>query len=77
MQSKQAWPIMEVLTAGDRATGTTVLQDLYAEHKETAVHTDLAVLWHDLGVALVDGKIVFNDSARLSKLRRALLQPPP
>ena len=77
MQSKRLWPISELLAIGDRATGTQVLQDLYAEHSVTAVNTDLPALWRDLGVALVDGQIIFNEQARLSELRRALLSAPP
>ena len=77
MQSEQTWPIAELLAVGDRATGTNVLQALYAEHSAAAVSIDLPALWRDLGVDLVDNVVVFNEKAPLSQWRHALLSAPP
>jgi hypothetical protein len=68
----QEWPVDEVLAIGDRATGTTVLQDLYAAAKDFPLQIDLDGLWRRLGVSLRDGRIVLDDSAPLSDVRRAI-----
>lgn len=45
-----AWPIEQVLTTGDAATGLTVLSDLYAAWKQRPIDPDLAGLWRRLGL---------------------------
>ncbi|WP_188564571.1 hypothetical protein [Undibacterium terreum] len=66
------WPILRALKAGDAATGMQVLSDLYAEMANKPVTPDLPVLWARLGVAMVDGKIVFNDRAAMAGIRQAI-----
>jgi hypothetical protein len=66
------WDLERALDAGDRATGVQVLAKLYDAHKETAVATDLAALWKELGVELRDGKVVFDEKAPLASVRRAI-----
>jgi hypothetical protein len=69
------WELSETLKIGDRATGTTVLRDLYAKWKDQAVQVDLASLWRDLGIA-ADGKSVrVVEDAPLAAVRRAITEP--
>jgi len=72
---REEWPIENALKVGDRATGHTVLMDLYNQMKATPVQTDLNDLWTRLGVAVVNGKVVFNDNAPLANIRKAITAP--
>jgi hypothetical protein len=69
------WPIEKVLEVGDRATGVTVLADLYNRMKATAVQFDLDDLWRKLGVEVNNGVVTFNDQAPLAKIRKAITEP--
>ncbi|PWR19854.1 hypothetical protein [Zavarzinia compransoris] len=69
------WSMAEVVAAGDAATGTTVLADLYAEMAERPAPTDLDRLFADLGVAERGGAVVFDEGAPLAALRRAITAP--
>ncbi|HTD03869.1 hypothetical protein [Undibacterium sp.] len=66
------WPILRALKAGDAATGTQVLTGLYAEMADKPVSPDLPALWSKLGVALVDGRVVFDDKADMAPIRQAI-----
>ncbi|GAC1515871.1 MAG: hypothetical protein NVS1B11_34650 [Terriglobales bacterium] len=44
------WPLRRVLEIGDQATGTRVLQQMYAQWGTTPVLVDLAALWKQLGI---------------------------
>jgi predicted metalloprotease with PDZ domain len=66
------WPIRRFLEVGDRATETTVLTEQYAAWARRPVMVELPALWRDLGVAVVDGEIAFDDEAPLAEHRRAL-----
>lgn len=67
------WPVERVLEVGDRATGTTVLHDVYARMAEKPEATDLAALWKQLGVMIGrDGTITFDDRAPLAAIRRGI-----
>jgi hypothetical protein len=70
---EQEWPIERVLKAGDQATGSSVLEDLYSQMKATPVHTDLADLWKRLGIEVTGGEVRYNDRAPLAKIRKAIL----
>ena len=70
------WSVERVFEAGDKATGTTVLADLYGQMKATAVHTDLQDLWLRLGVQTKNGAVTFDDHAPLADIRRAITSPP-
>ncbi len=70
------WPILRALKAGDAATGTHVLTELYADMADKPVAPDLPALWRKLGVGLVDGKVQFDDSAGMAKIRQAITSPP-
>ena len=69
------WPIERFLREGDRATGTTVLDELYQRHAEAAAGVDLAELWRRLGVSVTPEGVRFDDSAPMSAVRRGLTAP--
>jgi len=70
---KAEWPIERVLATGDRAVGTTSLEDLYARMKDSAYAPDLPALWRELGV-LADGDGVrLTDEAPLAGVRHAIM----
>ena len=59
----------------DKAVGVTVLEDLYAGMKDKPVDPNLPALWKKLGVALVNGKVVYDDSAPDAAIRKAITAP--
>lgn len=67
------WPIDRVLSVGDRATGVPVLRELYDEMKAKPVTVDLAALWRALGIQRRERTVVFDETAPLSAVRRAIL----
>jgi hypothetical protein len=66
------WPLDRAIAIGDKATGVTVLHDLYEQMKATPVTVDLDGLWRKLGVKELNGHIVFDDSAPLAAVRQAI-----
>jgi len=69
------WKLEDALKAGDRATGTSVLTELYAKMKDRPMPVDLSTMWKQLGVE-ADGKAVhLNDDAPLAAIRRAITSP--
>jgi hypothetical protein len=69
------WKLEDALKVGDRATGTSVLSDLYAKMKDQPMPVDLATLWKQLGIES-DGKTVhLNDDAPLAAIRLAITSP--
>ncbi len=69
------WPIEKVLRTGDAATGTTVLEDLYARLKDQPVSPDLMALWSSLGVQTAGNSVALSDSAPLAAVRQAIMRP--
>ena len=69
------WDINKTLALGDKATGTTVLLDLYQSMRDKPTPVDLDQLWTKLGIAMKDGDIAFNDKAPESNIRRAITAP--
>ena len=72
-----SWPIERILTAGDAATGTTVLRDLYLSMRDKPVSPDLDLLWTQLGIRQRDASVEFDDSVRLAGVRRAITRSAP
>jgi len=66
------WTIEKVIDVGDRATGTTVLRDLYNQMCCKPVTYDLDGLWRRLGVKYENGKVTFNDNAPMAAIRRSM-----
>ena len=69
------WPIERVLQTGDAATGTSVLEDLYAQMKDTPVTPDLMGLWRKLGVEPDGDSVRLTDDAPLASVRLSIMQP--
>jgi hypothetical protein len=67
------WPLPRVLAIGDRATGTTVLTDMYAKWSESPVPVDLPALWKELGVSAGPNHgVVLDGSAPLAGIRDSI-----
>ena len=67
------WPVSRVFATADAATGTKVLEDLYAQMKDKPMTPDLSALWAKLGVVSDDGTIKLRDDAPLADIRRAIM----
>jgi hypothetical protein len=59
--------------ACDRVTGTTVMSALVDRHFNKAEPVDLAMLWKDLGIAVVGDRIVLNDGAPSAQWRKLIV----
>jgi hypothetical protein len=57
------WTAEAVMAAGDAATATGVLRELYIAMKDAPCKTDLPALFASLGIAEVGGRIVVDDTA--------------
>lgn len=68
-------PIERVLKVGDAATGTTVLQDLYAQMKDKPAPPDLPELWLQLGIEPEGNSVAFRDDAPFAATRKAIMAP--
>jgi hypothetical protein len=69
------WKLEDALKAGDRATGTSALTDLYGKMKDQPMPVDLSEMWKQLGIES-DGKTVhLNEDAPEAKIRRAITGP--
>lgn len=68
----QDWTIDKALSIGDRATGVTVLTPLYEKMKDRPVTVDLDALWKQLGISREGGRAVFDESAPLAAIRKAI-----
>jgi hypothetical protein len=67
------WPLSRVLQIGDRATGTTVLTDMYAKWSEKPVDVDLQALWKELGVSAgPNNGVVLDAKAPLAGIRYSI-----
>jgi hypothetical protein len=71
------WPIARALAAGDAATQTDVLQELYARMKDEPVLFDLPQVFRELGVSEQGGAIVYDDAAPLAALRKRFVRGGP
>ncbi len=68
------WPIERVLKTGDAAVGAPVLEDLYAQMKDTPVTPDLMGLWRKLGVEPDGSSVRLTDDAPLAEMRQSIMQ---
>jgi hypothetical protein len=68
------WTLERVMRVGDAATGVDSIRRFHDHWGPHAVDPHLDSLWRKLGVAERGGIIVFDDSAPLAALRRALTQ---
>jgi hypothetical protein len=66
------WPLARALKVADQAVGVPVLEELYDRMKARPVTPDLPQLWKDLGINRQGETVVFDDSAPLAPVRRAI-----
>jgi hypothetical protein len=72
---RQDWKLEDALKTGDRATGVSVLTELYTKMKDRPMDVDLAALWRQLGIES-DGKTVhLIEDAPLAAIRRSITSP--
>jgi predicted metalloprotease with PDZ domain len=69
------WPLPRTLQVGDKATGTTVLTDMYKKWGDSPVVVNLPQLWAQLGVRDTASGIVFDSKAPLAPIREAITAP--
>jgi hypothetical protein len=69
------WPVDRVFSSGDRAVGVPVLEELYAQMKDSPVAPDLPALWHQLGVEPGEHSMRLRDDAPLADVRQAIMRP--
>ena len=66
------WDMPQFLDAGQQATGTSVLRELYAELAEKPGTVNLSALFARLGVRMQNGSLSLDDSAPLAKIRHSI-----
>jgi hypothetical protein len=66
------WHLAQVIETGDRATGTTVLAEMYAHMGKQHGPVDLDALWMRLGVSRPGATVVLDDHAPLAAVRRGI-----
>lgn len=66
------WSMARTLEAADKATGMTVLTELYAQMKDQAVATDLATVWQRLGLEVRGQRMRLADTPAAA-LRRSII----
>ena len=72
----QDWNIERAFAVGDKATGTTVLTDLYNAMRDKPDPVELAALWKQLGIQRQkDGSIQLNPIAPKAEIREAITRP--
>ena len=68
------WPIERVLKTGDAAVGVRVLEELYAQMKDTPITPDLMGLWRKLGVEPDGSSVRLSEDAPLAQIRQSIMQ---
>ena len=69
------WSVERTFQTADRATGTHVFEQLYAQMKDQPVTPDLPGLWNQLGVQSDGNTVRLADDASLANLRKAIMRP--
>ena len=73
----QSWPLTKALAAGDEATGTQVLTNLYNRMGNAPTPVDLDRIWKELGIdSIIGNGVRFNDAAPDAAIRRAITRAP-
>lgn len=62
-------PVLEI---ADAATGVSVITELYDQMRSSSYPAEVDTLWQKLGLAIVEGQVVFDDEAPRSDIRKAL-----
>lgn len=67
------WPLPRALEIGDKATGATVLSDLYGKMGTSPFPVDLPALWKELGVIARGDGVTFDERAPLAEIRSSII----
>jgi len=70
------WPLEQALQVADAATGTQVLEELYAQMRDAPYDVDLDALWRKLGVKPGGGGVTYDDAAPQAAIRIAITRAP-
>jgi len=70
----KSWRITDALSIGDKATGTSVLLDLYNEMKGQPVSVDLESYWQRYGVVYERGNVKFITTAPLANISKLIFE---
>jgi hypothetical protein len=70
----QRWEVEDVRRVADAAAGMPVFSELFHTLAEAPGAPDLPALFQRLGVSLRDGTVVYDDSAPLAEVRRAMVK---
>jgi hypothetical protein len=71
------WPLSRALQTADQAIGGRVMEELYDRMRGNPVSPDLDKLWKELGVERRGETVIFDDSAPLAAIRRAITESVP
>jgi len=71
------WPLMQALQVGDKATGTTVLTEMYKQWSNAPSPVDLPKLWEELGVRRSGETVAFDPKAPLAQVRESIMSRHP
>jgi hypothetical protein len=66
------WPLSRILSIGDEATSTHVLERMYAQWSVTPVRVDLPGLWAELGVRAGQRGASFDATAVFAAIRASI-----
>jgi hypothetical protein len=73
---RKSWDMEKTLTAGDEATGVSVLVPLYEKVKDQPIQANLPEMWRELGITRTGNTVVFDDKAPMASLREAITTKP-
>jgi hypothetical protein len=68
-------PLSQILQTGDKATGTTVLTEMYGRWRDDPMPIDLDRVWLQLGVSNSDHGITLDPKAPLAHIRASITAP--
>jgi hypothetical protein len=77
MDARGRISVPDFARACDRAVGTNVFSTMVDQHLRKQSPIDLAALWKDLGVGMVDGRVTLDDSAPQARWRKMIVMGPP
>jgi hypothetical protein len=66
------WSIERILTTADKAVGVNVMTRLHDQMGTKPVSPDLDSLWRDLGLRMQGESLLFDDTAPLAAIRKAI-----
>jgi predicted metalloprotease with PDZ domain len=70
------WELDALMAYGDAATGIPILREMARAWGFRPIAVDLRALWKRLGVTLYRDSVVFDDTAPLAAVRRAITEAP-